>query len=50
MRLTSEDASSFFRPVQRFFTSLRHECYDEGCDFEEVEEAIGDNQKAVLQP
>ena len=47
VRLTSEDANSFFSPVKRFFTSLRHECYEEGCDFEEVEEVMGSSQRAV---
>lgn len=46
VRLTSKDANSFFSPVKRFFTSLRHECYEEGCDFEEVEEVMGSSQKA----
>ena len=50
VRLTSKDANSFFSPVKRFFTSLRHECYEEGCDFEEVEEVMGSSQKAVCLP
>ena len=50
MRLTSEDANSFFSPVKRFFTSLSHECYEEGCDFEEVEEVMGSSAKAVCLP
>lgn len=50
MRLDSEDANSFLALHTRLRRGLYHECYGEGCDFEEVEEVMGSNQRAVCLP
>lgn len=39
--LILKDVNSFFSLVKRFFISFCYECYEEGCDFEEVEEVMG---------
>lgn len=46
VRLSPEDANSFGGKVfqlaihKRFRRDLEHECYEEGCDFEEVTETL----------
>ena len=46
VRLSPEDANSFGGKVfqlaihKRFRRGLEHECYEEGCDFEEVTETL----------
>ena len=48
VRMSSEDANAFIRKARGWFSiELRHECYDEGCTFEEVEETIGNRKAAV---
>lgn len=48
VRVSSRDANSFVRDVRSWFrSSLGHECYVEGCTFEEVAETISNKQRAV---
>lgn len=46
MQLSSEDANSFMVAKSREARGIYHECYGEGCDFEEVEEVFGSSQRA----
>ncbi|KAL9979967.1 hypothetical protein ACROYT_G008494 [Oculina patagonica] len=46
VRLNTEDANNFLDLHTRVRRGLHHECYDEGCDFEEIEEVMGKNQRA----
>ena len=50
MQLSSEDANSFMVAKSREARGIYHECYGEGCDFEEVEEVFGSSQRAVCFP
>jgi len=46
--MNSRDANAFVRRVRGWFKpELRHECYDEGCKFEEVSETISNKKQAV---
>ena len=46
--MSSEDANSFVQKVRGWFSpDLSHECYDEGCTFEEVEETMRNQKDAV---
>ena len=47
MQISSEDANSFMIAKSRVPRGIYHECYEEGCDFEEVEEVFGASQKGV---
>ena len=53
VHLSPEDANSFGGKVaqlaihKRFRRGLNHECYFEGCDFEEVTESIHNREEAV---
>jgi len=47
IRMNSRDANAFVRRVRGWFKpELRHECYDEGCKFEEVSETISNKKQA----
>ena len=51
VKLTSEDANSFLSPIHNIVSrTLNHECYVEGCTFEEVAEVKGTNEEAVILP
>jgi len=50
MKMTSKYANSFLSPIHKFYSDLDNECYDEGCNFEEVTEVKGHTEEAVILP
>lgn len=45
VQISPEDANSFMVVKSRVPRGIYHECYHEGCDFEEVEEVFGASKK-----
>ncbi|XP_048583076.1 SCO-spondin isoform X3 [Nematostella vectensis] len=46
IELTADEAKDFNKPLSRARRGLHHECYNEGCTWEEVEEVLGNGQQA----